>query len=160
MKRTLLKIVCFTIAIGILAIAFNTAFGNGTVTYLQKVEINKYYANFYIYKIDFWSYMKNLQLSTTDLSILRFDMPSREWQTNIDITNWVEGIGNNLALILDYIIMIINILLYPLKIGAYMLRNMIAMLGINTDTTVEDNGLAWLTVFINNILSNIQIPYV
>ena len=161
MKRHLLKIVMFTIVIGILAIAFNTAFGNNTITYLQKIQINKYYTRFYIYKLDFWSYIRNLQLSTTDLSILRFDMPTRQWQTEIeDITQFFSVITNDLCVILDYIIMILNIMLYPLRVGAYIIRNMLALTGVNIDTTDQNNGLAWLVIFVNDILGRIVIPYI
>lgn len=160
MKKLLLKIITATIVIGILAISFNTAFGNETITFLQKEQIQYIGSKFYIYKFNYWAYLRNLQLSTTDLSILTFNTPTREWITEITIDNWFTIFGNNLAVILDYIILIINVLLYPIKIGAYILKNMIAILGINTDLTNDENGLKWLIIFINNILGNIQIPYV
>ena len=161
MKKTIIKIVTFTIVIGILAIALNTAFGNETIIYLEKVQINRFYTNFYIYKFNYWAYIQNLQLSTTDLSVLRFDMPARQWQTEIeDITQFFEVITNNLCVILDYLIMVINILLYPLKVGAYLIRNIMAILGINTDTHADYNGLAWLVTFVNDILARIVIPYI
>ena len=161
MKRQFIKIISFTILIGVLALAFNTAFGSNTITYLQKIQVNRFYARFYMYKLDMWGYIRNLQLSTTDLSILRFDMPTKQWQTEIeDITQFFNVITNNLCVILDYIIMILNIMLYPLRVGAYVIRNMLAILGVNIDTTDQNNGLAWLVIFVNDILGRIVIPYI
>ena len=161
MKRAILKIITFTIVIGVFALAFNMAFGNQTITYLTKIRVNTTQGNnFYYYKFDFWNYLKNIQLTTSDISVLTFEMPTRTWQSPTDITDFFPIIANDLAVILDYVIMIINILLYPLRVGAYLIRNVLAILGVNTDTTNEYNGLAWLIKFVRDILSRIAIPYI
>lgn len=152
MKNAILKVITFIIVIGILGMAFNNAFGYETIMYLQKEQITM--ANnghFYIWKIDFWSYIRNIQLTTSNLSILVFKTPTRQW--NSDVTN-------NFALVIDFLIMIINLMLYPLKVGAYLIQNLLAILGINTDTTATHNGLAWLVIFVRDILGQIAIPYI
>lgn len=160
MKRQIIKLISFTILIGVLALVFNTAFGNQTITYLQKEQINMIDGrHFYIWKYDFWTYLKNLQMSITDLSILQFKMPTRSWDNTWDLTDWGSTLGNNMLVILDYIIMVINIMLYPFKIGAYFVRNLTAIMGINQDTTNAYNGLSWLIIFVRDILGNIAIPY-
>ena len=157
MSKIIGKIVVFTIVLGVVALAFNTTIGSNTIPFLKK-EIIYYGTNthFYIWKIDVWNYLHNIELSTSDVSILQLNLPTRQWQTVDSFTDF----GNNMALILDYIILIINIMLYPIRLGAYLLRNIVAILGINTDTTDINNGLAWLTVFINEILGRIVIPYI
>ena len=152
MKHALLKAVTFTIVIGILAMAINTAFGYETIVYLQKEQINMVNNDhFFIWKIDFWQYISNIQLTTSNLSILEFKLPTRTWNTDI---------ANNFALVVDYLIVQINVLLYPLKIGAYLIQNVMAIMGINNDITATHNGLKWLVQFVRDILSNIAVPYI
>ena len=152
MKSAILKVIIFIIVIGILGMAFNSAFGYETVIYLQKEQITMAnHTHFYIWKIDFWSYIKNIQLTTSNLSILEFKLPTRQWNNDI---------ANNFALVIDFLIMIVNLMLYPLKVGAYLIQNLLAILGINTDVTAPHNGLSWLVTFVRDILGNISIPYV
>lgn len=151
MKHALLKAITFTIVIGILAMAINNAFGYETIVYLQKQQININELHFYIWKIDFWNYFKNIQLTTSNLSILEFKLPTRQWNSDV---------ANNFALVVDYLIVQINVLLYPLKIGAYLIQNVMAIMGINNDINATHNGLAWLVQFVRDILSNIAVPYI
>ena len=156
MKKTILTLISFTILIGVVAIAINTAFGNQTIMFLEKQQINIGTTHFYIWKYDFWKYLTNLQMATSNLSVLVFELPTRQWNNNMD---W-NALGNNLLVMLDYIILIVNIILYPLKIGAYLLQNILAILGVNADVNSTRNGLAWLVRFITEILGNIAIPYI
>lgn len=159
--KNIMKFLAFTIVIGVLALAFNNAFGNQTVLYITKEQINlANNTHFYIWKFDFWKYIDNFQLSLTNLSILQFDMPTRQWDNNWNLADWGTTLGNNMLVILDYIIMVINILLYPLKVGAYLIRNILAILGINTNYNDNNNGLGWLVYFVENILARISIPYI
>ena len=152
MKHALLKIITFIIVIGVLGMAFNNAFGYETIMYLSKQQINlPNNAHFYIWKIDFWQYFKNIQLTTSNLSILEFKLPTRQWNSDI---------VNNLKIIVDYLIVLANLMLYPLRIGAYLIQNILAILGINTDTNATHNGLAWLVIFVRDILGQIAIPYI
>ena len=151
MKHALLKAVTFTIVIGILAMAINNAFGYETIVYLQKQQINVNNTHFYIWKIDFWNYFKNIQLTTSNLSILEFKLPTRTWNNDV---------ANNFALVVDYLIVQINVLLYPLKIGAYLIQNVMAIMGINSNVNATHNGLKWLVQFVRDILSNIAVPYI
>lgn len=156
MKKAIIKFISFTILIGVIALCINTALGKDTIMFLDKETI-RYGTNtsWYMWKFDFWKYLTNLQLSTSNLSVLVFKTPTRQWQDNMD---W-NALGNNLLVILDYLIMVVNILLYPIKIGAYLLQNLLAVFGVNADTTNADNGLAWLVAFVRDILGNFSIPY-
>lgn len=159
MKKTILKMVAFTILIGVIALCFNNALGKDTVIFLNKETV--YYGtdlHWNIWKFDFWKYIENLRMSTSDLSVLVFTTPTRQWQEINDIADF----GNNLLVILDYIILIINLLLYPLKIGGYLIQNVLAILGINHNTSLtnNENGLAWLVMFVRELFRNIAIPYI
>ena len=156
MKRTLIKFISFTILIGVIALCINVALGKDTIMFLTKETIVYNHSfKWYMWKFDFWKYLTNLQLSTSNLSVLVFKTPTRAWQNNMD---W-NALGNNLLVILDYLIMVINIILYPIKIGAYLLQNLLAILGVNTDVNNTNNGLGWLVSFVQDILGNFAIPY-
>jgi len=152
MKNLILRIFTFTIIIGVVALAFNNIFGNETITYLQKERITMLNGqSFFMWKIDWWGYVNNLQLATTNTSVLELKLPTREWNNDV---------ANDLALLIDFVILLANILLYPIKLGAYLLQNIMAILGVNTDATNNNNGLAWLVIFVRDILGRISIPYV
>lgn len=159
MKRTIIIALSFFIIIGVVALCLNMAMGNQTVIYLQKVRYETIgYINYY-YKFDFSEYIKNLNLSITDTSKLTLELPTRQWENMTSVLNW-EPLGNDLALILDYVILIINVLIYPLRVGAYLLRNILAILGVNQDTNQTTNGLAWLVQLVNWLVERIAIPYI
>lgn len=151
MKNLLLKIVTFTIVIGIVGFAINTLFGSQTILYLQKKTFYVNGNSWYMWEFKWWDYIKNLQTTATDGSILQFDLPTRVWNNDI---------LNNLAVLGNFLIMIVNFLLYPIKVGAYLIQNVLALLGVNNDVTNTRNGLAWLVEFVRNILGNIAIPYI
>ena len=109
MKNIILKIVTFTILMGIVALTINTAFGSETVLFLQKEQHFTLGNKWYIWKFNWWGYVNNLTTSTTNTSVLQLELPPRQWNDNI---------ANNLGLIMDYLILIINILLYPLDVTA------------------------------------------
>lgn len=151
MKRQIVKIVSFLIAIGIVGMAINTLFGYETITYLQKQQINLLSGeHFYIWKFNFWKYIQNIQLSITNLNEFTLSLPTRQWN---------QDVWNNILLLIDYVIVVINIILYPLRIGAYLLNNILAILGISNDLTSDHNGLKWLYIFVNNVIG-LEIPYI
>lgn len=156
MKRTIVKFISFTILIGVIALCINTALGKDTIMFLDKQTI--YYGSnnhWFMWKFDFWKYLLNLQMATTNISVLVFKTPTRQWNNNMD---W-NALGNNLLVILDYLIMVINILLYPIKVGAYLLQNVLAIFGVNNNPNDTNNGLGWLVTFVQDILGNFAIPY-
>lgn len=158
MKNLLLKIITFTIVLGIIALAINNTFGSATFVYLRKVNIM--YVNgqpTYMWKLDLWNYIKNIQTTASNPSVLQFELPTRQWDSTVQS---YQDFTNNLALVVDYIIVILNVILYPLKVGSYLLQNILAILGINTNTSDANNGLAWLVIFVRDMLSKVVIPYI
>ncbi len=151
-NRLILRIFTFFIVLGIVALAINSVFGAETFIYLRRetvAQING--TNYNMWKLDLYSYIKNLETSASNASILELKLPTRTWNNDI---------ANNLALIMDFLILIINVLLWPLKVGSYVLTNILAILGINNDTENARNGLSWLVIFVRDILSRISIPYI
>lgn len=161
MKGTILKIVAFSIILGVMALSLNLALGQNTIVFIEKQQV--YYTSsthFYIWKFNFWEYISNLQTSTSDVSVLQFKLPTRTWMTDTEAGNVWDSFINNMALLLDYVILILNVLLYPIKLGAYFLQNILALIGVNQNPNAPENGLAWLIRFEHDILGNFSIPYV
>lgn len=158
MKNLILKTVTFTIILGIVALAINHAFGSATFVFLRKVNIM--YVNGepqYMWRLDVWNYIKNIQTTASNPSVLQLVLPDREWDSTVQS---YQDFTNNLALVVDYIIVVLNVLLYPLKVGSYLLQNLLAILGINTNTSDPNNGLSWLVIFVRDMLSKVVIPYI
>lgn len=151
MKRKIIKIITFLICLGVLAMGINTIFGNETITYLSKIRIDLTNGqHFYIWRYDFWTYIKNIQTAIQDVSEFTLNLPTRQWNNDV---------ANNVLLLLDYVIVVINILLYPLRIGAYLLNNILSILGVNNDMNATNNGLKWLYQFVRVVIG-IEIPYI
>lgn len=155
--KVITKIAIITIIMGCIALSFNVAFGNQTITYVERIRLGTTGA--FYYKFNFAEYLQNLTLSISNTSTLTLEMPTKTWQTMTSIIDG-EALGNNLALILDYLIMVINIIIYPLRIGAYILKNLTAIIGINQDTTNQYNGMAWLVNLLEWLIARVAIPYI
>lgn len=150
--KAIKQIVTFIIIIGVVALALNTLLGPTTMTYLTKERIAINGVDpFFIWKIDVWGYINNVQLTATDISVLEFKLPTRQWTSDL---------LNDLAFLLDILILILNVILYPIRLGAYFIRNILAFFGINQNTNDPTNGLAWLVYLVRDILMQISIPYV
>ena len=149
MKRLLIAF----IIIGTIGLSINAIFGMNTVSYLTKTQITD---GIYAYKFNVFGYITNIKDSFTDVAVMTLELPTRAWIT--DIQNFAD-FGNNMAVILDYIIFVINILLYPLKIGGYLLKNVLSFLGIDTISQNNAGGLQWLVNFAKG-LQIIAIPYI
>lgn len=133
--------------IGVIGIALNTLFGYNTITYLEKVRIEN--GGLWYYKYNFSQYVSNLSQTFSNTTELNLNLPTRQWTNDII---------NNLALMLDYIIVMINILLYPLRVGAYMLKCVLAIMGINM-IDPPNTGIKWILDLITQIIP-LQIPYI
>lgn len=156
--KTFKKIVKYIIILGSIGVALNYLFGNNTIPYIQRVQIEGTWLTWLRYDLN--GYIRNLETSTTDTTALQLIMPTRVWlQTSASMVEqefW-DVLGNNMALILDYIIMALNILIYPLKVGGYVLGIILSLLGINLNNTESD--IYWLCQIVNSF-KTLSIPYV
>ena len=154
MRRAIMPVIYFTIIIGFIALTLNMTIGKNTISFLYPSEQSN---GILMWKYDLASYVKNIKDNATAVTELEITLPPREWE-DLSILEFGEQLGNNLALILDWIIFIVNIFIYPLRIGAYLLRNFMAIIGINV-TTPNQNGLWWLRQIVNFLVS-LEIPMV
>lgn len=135
------------ILLGAIGVAFNILFGNSTITFLTQERIEE--TNLIWYKFDIQSYLDNLTTTITDTTELKLNIPeidyaSLEWYDYI----WVA---------VDYVILVINILLYPLKIGGYLVKFVLALLGFNLYN--QASGMYWLG-YLAQYLVGLTIPYI
>ena len=149
------KIINFTLIIGIVGIAFNYVFGANTVGYIKQIQVPN--TDLVMYQYDFAAYIRNLTIVFQETPSIVLEIPTRTWQT-LTMEAWADQLGNNLALILDYIIMINNVLNFPLRVGGYAVRIAISILGINLVDPPNTN-INWLIVLIDT-LRNLFIPYI
>lgn len=153
------KLVIALILVGVIAIALNTIFGWQTVTYLSVYRTGN---NIYLYKFNIWGYVENLKNSFGTVTYLGLDTPSRQWvnitSTIIESQFW-EDLGNNMALMLDWVLFGLTIMIYPFRIGGYIILQLLAILGINTIDANMAGGLNWL-VIVAQFVRDLQIPYV
>lgn len=154
--KPFITIMTFLVIIGVVGVALNLALGNQTVMYLTKTRIDA--SGLYAYEFNFYNYLDNLRMAISNTTELNLELPTRTWQA-MTLTDFGTALGNNLALMLDYIIFGLNCLIYPFRIGGYLIRNMIALIGINMSTNYAYNGMAWL-VQLSQFLIDIQIPYI
>ena len=155
MKRALITVFTTVIIIGVIGLALNTAFGSQTVTYLQNVRLNN---GMYVMKFNFATYLTNLNMSISETSTLALQLPERGFLP-VGGVNWWEPLGNDIAVIINYIFLIINVLLYPMRIGSYLTKNALALLGVNMSNDAN-NGLYWLRELVNWLIQRVAIPYI
>ena len=158
MKQSFSKILIGTIIIGLIGYCFNLIFGNS----VGFIEIERH-NGILIYTYNFFDYLENLRNSFSGTTALTLELPTREFitleGTNILESDFWQAMGNNMALMLDYIIFALNILLWPLRLGAYLIRAILAIIGINVIPPITHN-LKWLVDLVNNMIEFIQIPYI
>lgn len=155
MKKLLKNIVIFSLIIGFIALGMNLLFGEGTASYIEDYTIETATGEYETYKVfNFYNYIVNLTTNFSDLSYLQLPMPERNWINNV---NDLSDIGNNLAVLVNYVIMAINIMTYPFKITGYVLKCVLGIIGI--DTANQNSNLYWLVQFAN-VVQTLNIPYV
>lgn len=153
------QIVKAVIILGVIAIALNFVFGNNTIPYIQKQPIAD--STWMVwYKYDLNGYLRNLETTITDTTELKLQMPTRVWMYTVagilEQEFW-DVFVNDLAVILDYIIMILNVLIYPLKVGGYVLGIVLSFLGVNL--YYEESDIHWLCEIALSFKA-LSIPYV
>ena len=145
----------FFMIIGIFGVALNILFNAQIISYLNYVRIDS--TDTWIYTFDFAAYIKNIELSINDTAELELLLPTRQWQTPYDLPSFFDAFGNNMAMILDYIILILNVIIYPMRVGAYLLQNVLVVIGLQIYDPPQE--LEWLAT-LTSTLKGLQIPYI
>lgn len=135
--------IVWIIVLGIIALALSTIFDERTTILLSTFEHN----GIKLWKIDIWKYLTNLAISFNPNN-LSLEIPTLN-QNNI-ITTTISMI--------NYIIMLINILSYPLRISGFITLNMLALVGINMNPNIIHN-LTWLSN-LAKFFTELNIPYI
>ena len=127
--RVFKSIIIACIGIGVIGIALNIIFGSETIGYIQ--SHNNGYITYYTF--DFGSYFKNVSMQIQNYYDLSLQTPS--------------DTGDGFKNIANYLIMGINVLLYPIRVGGYIIRVVFTIMGINM--TNPSQNIQWLVDFIN-----------
>lgn len=151
MQRAIWKVSMAIMIVGILAIGLTTIFGYNTVTFLERVNIN----GIWIWKIDASQYLQEIQTSITNVARLEMVQNPRQW---INSGEW-DAIINNLAFILDVIIFALNIMLYPFRIGGYIIQVALSLIGLPVLSYTDAHPLSWLLNLCKYLVS-LSIPMV
>lgn len=157
MATTFKRISLFIIIIGVFAFAIRLTFGTGTTTLIQHATTN----GIDYFKIDIWAYINNIKTGLGQVNELTLRTQTLEWKvinSNILQGQFWADLGNNMAYILNWVIFGLNILIYPFRIGAYLIKFILMVFGLNM-TSATNNGLWWLKQLIDFLLT-LQIPYV
>lgn len=133
------------IAISILAIAglaLNIILGANTVSYLTYHE---YPVKHYIF--DFSNYITTINTNIQKFTDIKLDMP-----------DFIISSSNDyITVVVNGFIMIINILLFPIRYGAYVGNIILSIIGINMLNPPE--SIKWLVDFINSGIT-LTIAYI
>lgn len=156
--RTIKFISIWIIILGTIAVALNFAWPN-TITFITQ-KTNTYDPTTIYYVYNMRSYLQNIQIAAQKTTYLQLDMPTREWQTGaFELIGITQQISNNLAVMLDYSILALNIVLFPFRIIAYIVQILMAVIGLNIYET-NNNAFSWLIELTNWFIDRLQIPYV
>ena len=134
--------IVWIIVLGIIALTLSTIWDNNTTILLSTFEHN----GIKLWKIDLWTYLTNLAISFNPNN-LSLDIPTLN-QTNI-ITITISSI--------NYMIMLINIISYPIRISGFVALNIMALIGINMNPDITHN-LTWL-INLGKFFTELNIPY-
>lgn len=155
--RIVKYITLWTILIATMGMALNFIWPN-TITYLTTRASQFDNAIYYVY--DFKEYLRNIEFSAAKLTNLQLQMPERVWQTGAwELIGIVGEIGNNLAVILNYMILALNIIIYPFRIMSYVIQLLMAVIGFNM-TSMVNNSFAWLKELTEWFIERFAIPYI
>lgn len=167
MEKSITKVLIIFTMIALIGVALNSMFGvagdYSPISFITKEQIGE--TSLYWFKYDFHSYTSNISNTFSNFSILSLEFPKTEWQNTtasiVEDEFWAVLL-NDLSYIFNWIIFGINILLYPLRIGGYLLLNLLSIVGLNTQEIILNNqaeGLGWL-VLLAKVLAEFQIPFI
>ena len=148
------KLLIICTGIGIVAIALTYMFGEGVIPFLYTERTS---IGILQYRYNFFDYYQNLKLTLNDTEIFVFTLPTRQ-MIPLQGADWYEDLANDLLVIVDYIILVNNITLYPMRIMGYLGQNILALCGLDVVNNPQ-GGLQWFITFIK-FLARSEIPYI
>lgn len=135
MKSIVIKLSIAVGILGVVALCINAIFGLGTIKYLTTFQVG----HLTFHKYDFNAYFTNLSTSIQDTAVLELAWQDLQW--NSDVLNDLKYIAN-------IFIFGINLLIYPFRLGAYVVKTLLAILGVDF-TNINGSKITWLTNLID-----------
>lgn len=135
MKAIIIRLSIIVGILGVIALCLNAIFGLGTINYLTSFQVG----GLTFHKYNFNAYFNNLATSIQDTAVLELAWQDLQW--NSDLLNDLKYIAN-------IFIFGINLLIYPFRLGAYVVKTLLAILGVNF-TNIEGSKITWLTNLID-----------
>lgn len=149
----IILVICF------FALTFKTFFGiaspylqTTTTEFGQKIT---YY--------DYGTYFTQLNNSFNNFGQqLQIDIPERTWK-NVGGLDWFEDLANNLAVIFNWIYFPINVILWPIRLLSWAIKETLILLGfVEFQTTI--NGITynpeWFMKTLSFLSQKLAIPYI
>lgn len=145
-----LSITIAIFAIGIFAL--NMLLGGTDITFITQESYN----NISFYKIDVYQYIQNISVVLDDIpNNLNLALPTRQFN---------DDLVNNLKVIADIFIFIANLLIFPLRVIAVILKFVLGLFGFTmTETTIVNGEIQtnnWWLYNVVNFLATAQLQYV
>lgn len=153
MKKIIATLTIGVILLGTIGYGLNILFHENIITYMSVVQRD----GITYYKYDVFNYIQTLADTLDTIPDLSLSIPTRQWLYNASITEVAYLIGNDLAVILNWLLFTINIFLYPLRIVFFATKLILTIIGLNM--LEQGTSLAWLQILCN-VMITLQIPYV
>ena len=155
MKTLARKISIAIIIVGVCMLAINFLYGESTITLIHKEHIPN--TNVYWYKLDMQDYILNIRNSFQEAIYLNIEPVPQNWISNATIDQYVN---NNIPYIVNWVALILNILIMPVRIIFYILKGTLALMGIRVLNMSENNPIYWLIKICNWVIKEMIIPYI
>lgn len=146
------------ILIAVVSLAVTTAFNLPnlliTTEYINGVKISHFNLQTYLNSIS----------NAWESNALNFEdiLPDREWEeitsSFVESQFW-EAIGNNIALLFDYVYFPINFILWVLRWICWLVKILLTIIGWPTMMNTNGTYDSVLTTILVWIIQNLQIPY-
>ena len=156
--KAVLKVITGLIILGVIGYSLNLVLPGTIVSYITK----EMHMGQTIYRYDLYAYIEELKTTLSSIDVFEIEFFEREWvdiDSNIFESEFWEALVNNLAYMLDVVIFAINLILYPFRFMFWVIKFILALIGVAVNDPNLNNGLQWLIQAIN-FMAGLQIPFV
>lgn len=159
-KKIFIDTLALFIVIAFFGITFKNFFGIAN-PYLQTTIVQE--TGIKITYYDYGAYIVQLNNSfNTFGQELQLEWPPRVWKSVAGL-DWFDDLVNNLAFIFDWIYMPINVVLWPMRLSAWIVKQVFVILGFVAETQTI-NGTTynpeWFMKTFTWMSEHLAIPYI
>jgi hypothetical protein len=158
-KKIFLDTLGIILVICFFAVTFKTFFGINT-PYLQTytTELGQQITYY-----DYSAYFMQINNSFNNFGQqLQLQLPSRQW-VNVGGLDWFADLANNLAVVFNWIYFPLNVILWPIRLLTWILKETLILLGFVEFTTTVNNvtyNPEWFMTTLSWLSQNLAIPYI